>query len=128
MRANTSSTVNSLISSVYDKQINEALHAGLSFNTVYTNNTKPVSYYESTGQSTMEWRTINTNTGASIYGKEEKMNITAGFARVKGGYLAQVAENGVIIWESKKRFKTSGKAIEAAQQKINKTIDILFNK
>lgn len=126
MRANTTGSATSILNSIYDNQINEALHAGLSFNTITS--TKPLSYYEATGQSTMEWRTINTNTGASIYGKEEKMNITAGFARVKGGYLAQVAENGVIIWESKKRFKTSGKAIEAAQQKINKTIDILFNK
>ena len=56
------------------------------------------------------------------------MSVKAGSARVKAGYLAQVFSGSEIVWESKKAYKSSEKAYKKANDKINSSIDKLFNK
>ena len=69
-------------------------------------------------------------TGYSIYDnskKEGTMNVKAGFAAVKGGFLALIYNGSIVVWESRKRFKTADKAVAAANKKIERSLDDLFN-
>lgn len=101
---------------------------------------KPPITYAATGNtvyvddSTMPWRTTSgvasnmwTWNVRNDTQEGKNMNIKAGFAAVRGGFLALVYNGSIVVWESKKRYKTAEKAIAAANKKINTTVDDLFN-
>lgn len=100
--------------------------------------TTPITY-AATGNtvyvddSTMPWRTtsgVASNMTWNVRNDTQEgknMNIKAGFAAVRGGFLALVYNGSIVVWESKKRYKTAEKAIAAANKKINTTVDDLFN-
>ena len=64
----------------------------------------------------------------SIYGGQKSMNIKASCVRVKAGFLAQIFNGSVIVWESKRTYKTAEKAMKVAHSKIDSSINKLFNK
>ena len=56
------------------------------------------------------------------------MEFTAGYSHVKAGWLAQVWDvNDHIVWESKKAYKSAGKAESVAAKKIRSTFVNLFD-
>jgi hypothetical protein len=97
------------------------------FPNVPTGSTK---YYTTTGVGGFATTSAQAGDIATflLNGGEKSMNIKAGCARVKAGFLAQIYNNSIIVWESKKAYKTSEKAIKVASSKIDNSIDKLFNK
>jgi len=99
--------------------------------------TAPLSYGDGnitgyslgTTGSTMPWRGAEPIWGINdeIKREESDMNIRAAYTRVKDGYLAQVYNGSVIVWESEKAYRTMTKAYKVANKKINETVENIFN-